>query len=188
MKPTKKQLHIVAEPTYSQRKRKGLCVVAFCCNKAGNKGKFRFCYKHHREHQKYNNPLRYWFDVLRQNAKRRNKEFSLNIDEFRDFCERTKYLENKGRSPSSYSIDRINNELGYSKDNIQVCSFGGNSRKYWIDLKIQFGYYPTDDELKEWADSAKTENSEPPRVIDNPFDTKDLSINFNEDSIEDLPF
>jgi len=150
MKKPKQQLRLVSEPTYSRRRRLGQCVVAFCNNKAGNKGKFRFCYKHHRQHQKFNNPLRYWFDVLRQNARSRKKEFNLTIEEFKLFCDKTNYLKLKGKNSGSYTIDRINNNKGYTIDNMQVLTLSQNSRKYWIDLKIQFGGYPTEEQLQEF--------------------------------------
>lgn len=142
-------MKIISEPKYTKRVADNLCVVIQCKNSSG-KGN-RFCFKHKREWQKINNPLRYWFDVLRQNAKRRAKEFTLTIEEFKEFCEREKYLEYKGRANAgNYTIDRRNDKLGYTKDNIFVLTLSQNSRKRWIDLKLQFGHYPTDAELEEF--------------------------------------
>lgn len=180
----KDKLHIIPEPEYSRRKKQKRCVVAFCQNRAGNNGKFRFCYKHHRQHQKFNNPLRYWFDVLRQNARSRKKEFNLTIKEFEIFCNQTGYLELKSKNAGGASIDRIDNEKGYSLDNIQMLTLSQNSRKQWIDLKLQFGYYPTPEELEELY------NNQPPvdfgsEVVDvQPSEFDDL--NFDDDS--DCPF
>lgn len=163
----KNSLRLISEPEYSKRKKLKRCVVAFCSNKAGNDGKFRFCYKHHREHQKYENPLRYWFDVLRQNAKYRKKEFDLTIDEFRIFCERTDYLQLKGRNGGSITIDRKDNRVGYTFGNIQVLTLSQNSRKRWIDMKLQFGYYPTDEELKELYGGEVPDYSKPIDIEEN---------------------
>ena len=157
----KNKLRLIPEPEYTRRKKAGKCVVAFCTNSSGNKGKFRFCYKHFRENQKYENPLRYWFDVLRQNARYRKKEFNLTIDEFRIFCEKTDYLQLKGRGGGNITIDRKDNRKGYSFDNIQVLTLSQNSRKRWIDMKLQFGYYPTNEELIELYGGELPDYSEP---------------------------
>lgn len=46
---------------------------------------------------------------------------ALTIEEFKEFCEREKYLEYKGRANAgNYTIDRRNDKLGYTKDNIFV--------------------------------------------------------------------
>jgi len=142
-------MKLISEPKYTARVKENLCVVSQCKNSTGVGN--RFCFKHKREYQKINNPLRYWFDVLRQNARRRKKEFTLTIEEFKDFCEKENYLEFKGRSNAgNYTIDRRNDKLGYTFSNIFVLTLSQNSRKRWIDLKLQFGRYPTDAELEEF--------------------------------------
>lgn len=179
-----KQLQLISEPQYSIRRKAKKCVVCFCQNSAGNKGKFRFCYKHHRQHQKINNPLRYWFDVLRQNARRRNIFFGLVIGEFKEFCEETHYLELKGKSAGDCTIDRIRNELGYVKGNLQILTLSQNSRKYWIDLKLRFGYYPTDEELKEFY------GGKLPEINADGVNESTLKLNTNntDGGVEDCPF
>lgn len=186
-KKPKIQLRIVSEPEYSKRKKQNICVVAYCSNKAGNKGKFKFCYKHHRQHQKFNNPLRYWFDVLRQNARSRNKEFNLTIEEFSEFCKKTKYLELKGKNAGSYSIDRVDNSKGYTVDNMQVLTLSQNSRKKWIDLKIQFGCYPTDKQLEEFYSHQEYQKRLREEREAKAHNDK-LEENENLDSYEEPPF
>lgn len=78
---------------------------------------------------KQKNPEKYYFNILRTNAKRRRKEFILTIDEFIQFCKETGYLQNKGKRKESASIDRIDTNKGYSIDNIQVLSLSDNSIK-----------------------------------------------------------
>lgn len=136
----------IRQPMYDERRKRGKCVIAHCKNNSHRKD--RFCCKHRREYQKLNNPLRYWFDVLRQNAKRRKKDFTLTIEEFKIFCDNTGYLELKGKNAGGYTIDRRKDSIGYTFENIFVLTNSQNSRKRFIDLKLKFGYYPTDEELE----------------------------------------
>tara|TARA_Y100000034_G_scaffold29728_1_gene36129 strand:+ start:10756 stop:11262 length:507 start_codon:yes stop_codon:yes gene_type:complete len=140
-------MDFVSGSEYLQRKAAGLCVVKRCKNKAGKR--FKVCYKHHRQRQKEQNPSRYYFDHLRNNAKNRGIEFHLTIEEFRKFCAETDYLDYKGKKAGNLTVDRKNPKKGYSYNNIQVLTLSQNSRKYWIDLKIRFGRYPTKEELEE---------------------------------------
>lgn len=80
--------------------------------------------------QKQKDPVKYCFIQLRENAKKRGKEFTLTLDFFRKFCHDTDYIQNRGRTSESFSIDRIDNDKGYTADNIQVLSYGQNSRKH----------------------------------------------------------
>lgn len=141
-------MKIILEPKLSKYIMQNIC-VARGCMKSSPQGT-RFCFKHKREWQKINNPLRYWFDVLRQNAKRRSKNFELTIDDFKDFCNETDYIALKGRkNAGNYTIDRRNDKLGYIKGNIYILTLGQNSRKRWIDLKLEHGGYPTEAEMEE---------------------------------------
>lgn len=74
-------------------------------------------------------PLRYCYNALKQNSKRRNKEFTLSFEEFTKFCYETKYLAKKGQTKDSYTIDRKDSTKGYTFDNIQVLTLSENSRK-----------------------------------------------------------
>jgi hypothetical protein len=87
------------------------------------------CAKCRKRKQKQKNPVKYFFNVLKQNAKRRGKYFDLTLEEFRVFCEKTNYLELKGKSGMAATIDRINNELGYTANNIQILSHFDNTSK-----------------------------------------------------------
>lgn len=59
------------------------------------------------------------FQTLRQNARRRDKPFTITFEYFKRFCYRTKYIAGKGRTKDHYSIHRIKNELGYVPGNIK---------------------------------------------------------------------
>lgn len=71
----------------------------------------------------------YTYNILHQNAKRRGKEFKLTLEEFKTFCDETNYIELKGETKKSDSIDRIDPRKGYEIGNIQVLSLQANSSK-----------------------------------------------------------
>lgn len=73
--------------------------------------------------------MRSCFKTLRDNAKRRGKEFALTFEQFSRFCYETNYLAGKGRKSQSYSIDRRDNSKGYTIDNIRVLTVAENTRK-----------------------------------------------------------
>ena len=77
--------------------------------------------------QKY--PLKYWYDTLKMNAKRRGKYFDLTLEQFKEFCIKTGYHEKKGKTASSMSIDRKENTEGYTAGNIRSISLSDNVRR-----------------------------------------------------------
>ena len=83
-------------------------------------------------HKKYveADPVRASYVVLKQNAKRRNKTFTITLAYFRKFCYRTDYIAGKGRNADSYTVDQIKEHLGYIPGNLQVKTNGDNVRKY----------------------------------------------------------
>ena len=78
-------------------------------------------------------PIRNAYHNLRTNAKRRGKEFTLTIEQFREFCDKTSYMELKGRSAKKLQIDRIENDKGYTADNIQALNGAKNVQKYYAE-------------------------------------------------------
>jgi hypothetical protein len=78
---------------------------------------------------KMSHPFRYAFQTLKDNAKRRGKEFKLTYDEFIDFDKREHYIRDKGRGPNDASIDRPVNSQGYTANNIQILTVAENSAK-----------------------------------------------------------
>lgn len=69
------------------------------------------------------------FQTLRHNATRRGKPFNLTFEQFQQFCRETKYMAGRGRSKQSFTIDRIDNNKGYTIDNIQMLTKSDNCRK-----------------------------------------------------------
>jgi len=112
------------------------------CNKPRKHGKY--CYKHDKQHYREKHMDKYTYNALKQNAKRRRKDFQLTFAEFMEFCNITGYLEKKGQSPRDYTIDRINCKEGYSITNIQILTHSENSEKGWKYEK-NGEEYPTDE-------------------------------------------
>lgn len=65
--------------------------------------------------------------MLRHSARKRNLPFSLTVDEFKDFCLKTGYLERRGNKPDDLTIDRIDWNDGYHIWNIRVLTHAENS-------------------------------------------------------------
>jgi len=120
----------------TQHKDKKLC-KAFGCQNRRAKGR-TLCHKHNKRLKKEMNPEAYYYDLLKQNAKRRGKEFNLTLTEFKEICAETGYMELKGKSGKSASLDRIDACKGYEKSNIQVISLAENSKKRFEDEKAPF--------------------------------------------------
>ena len=131
------------------KKKKHICTVKGCDSKAyvyrqGTEKErwFYICIRHRRQADKERNPAGYCYQMLKQNAKRRKKEFAISFEYFKEFCKKTGYLEKKGRGATNLTIDRIREEEGYVEGNIQVLELGYNLRKrfvkYWMEQEELF--------------------------------------------------
>jgi hypothetical protein len=76
-----------------------------------------------------NNRLKAAFDALKHNAKRRKHGFDLTLEQFTKFAIATDYIVKRGITKDSYSIDRIDNNRGYTIDNLQIMTVSDNSKK-----------------------------------------------------------
>lgn len=110
------------------KKRKGKC-TSYRCVKPLVKNS-NLCHSCKKERFKLNNPVKYAWMVLRNNAKRRKKDFSLTLEEFKLFCVKTKLLVGRGIEKDSWHIDRIDEDEGYHAWNIQVLTNSENIKKY----------------------------------------------------------
>jgi hypothetical protein len=102
------------------------CQTENCQNESIKWG--HFCAKCRKRKYREKYPLKYIYDTVKMNAKRRGKEFTLTFGEFKEFCVKTGYDEKKGKSSDSLSIDRRNPSNGYSKDNIRAITLSDNSK------------------------------------------------------------
>ncbi len=111
-----------------QKLKKGLCVVSSCRNKHI---KYRNkCHKHKTLEYKQKHPIKYAYQTLRTNARRRGKSFSISFEYFEKFCIKTKIMLGRGINADSYHIDRIDESKGYEEGNLQVLTNAENVRKY----------------------------------------------------------
>jgi hypothetical protein len=78
----------------------------------------------------------YAWDKLRYSARRRKIPFELTMDQFRVFCIETGYIEQKGKSSTCLTIDRVDASKGYAISNIQTLTQTENGRKSYVDRKL----------------------------------------------------
>lgn len=99
------------------------------CIDCGKRTKEKRCPTCRSRDYRRRNPVRYAFNNLRTNAKRRGHTFTLTFNQFQLFAVKTEYIVNKGTTRDSYSIDRIDPTKGYSIHNIQILTLAQNSQK-----------------------------------------------------------
>ncbi len=102
------------------------CHTKYCKNDPGNG---TFCSTCRSRHTREADPEKYCYHALKNNAKRRGHHFTLTLQQFKKFCFKTNYLVGKGRTKTSYSIDRIDNNKGYEMGNIRLLTVSDNSIK-----------------------------------------------------------
>jgi len=118
--------------TIVENKKNGFCKAYRC--KCPRPAKDTLCRKHRHRYNKEANPLAYVYGILKSNARRRGKPFTITVEDFREFCEETNYLERRGKSGKDMSIDCKIQSLGYVKGNIRAISLSENSRKGSADF------------------------------------------------------
>lgn len=127
----------------SEAKRKaGKECCAYCCKSKPNAKKLGLCHKHYAIYRRQKDPVYDRFVNFKGNALRRKKEFTITLEQFREFCEKTGYIVKKGMRGARCSVDRINNSLGYSIDNIQLLTIQKNIEKYNTTDKNHEDYTP----------------------------------------------
>lgn len=88
------------------------------------------CYKCRSRLIRERKPVDICFYHLKKSAKKRGLEFSLDLPWFKNWVIGTEYMLLKGRKSESLNIDRIENLLGYTKNNIQILTKHDNVCKY----------------------------------------------------------
>ena len=108
----------------------GRFCCAYSCRSNPNYKKKGLCHKHYAIYRRMIDPVYNRFINFRGNALRRKKEFNITLLEFREFCEKTGYIIKKRMRGRLCSVDRIDNNLGYHIDNIQLITSNANTAKY----------------------------------------------------------
>lgn len=105
------------------------------CKHCGRDRKNSTCQYCATKRYRQKHPIRAVYTSLRNNAKRRGKEFNLTLEQFEAFAVKTKLLYKRGRSKDSHTVERIDPTRGYVIDNIAMLTLSENSRKGVIEDK-----------------------------------------------------
>lgn len=129
------------------------CSVKRCTKPAKKRGK---CNRHYLKEWRELNKMRYSWQTSKDNAKRRGKFFDLTVEEFESFAVESKYIIGKGRTATSLHMDRIEEEKGYTRDNIQALQNKDNVVKYlrWSTDQKGKPYHFVNEIIREKPSSA----------------------------------
>ncbi len=75
------------------------------------------------------NPIKYSYQNLKSNAKRRGKFFDLTFEQFLEAANKIVLFTGKGKQRKGYEIDCVINDLGYTKGNLQRLKKKENAAK-----------------------------------------------------------
>lgn len=105
----------------------------FCCaNGCQNKPVAKLgglCYKHYQRKRRKEDPVGVRYTQFKTNARNRNVENSVTLEEFRRFCEKNQYIVKKGRRGQNATIDRLCNVHGYHIWNMGIKTNRANASK-----------------------------------------------------------
>lgn len=118
------------------KKKAGVFCCAYCCK---NKPVYKLgglCYKHYQIKVRMRDPVYNRYMNFKGNAAKRpwhgeiGIPFSITLQEFREFCQKTGYIIQKGKRGRNCTVDRVINTEGYHIWNIELRQHGANVRKY----------------------------------------------------------
>lgn len=81
---------------------------------------------HAKQMCRHRDPVKSLFYEKRSNAKRRGKEWSLTLEQFRTIVSQQDYMDCRGITKQCLHLDRIDNSKGYHFDNIQIITCSEN--------------------------------------------------------------
>lgn len=116
------------------------CLTRWCRGKRDSGAKH--CSKCRKRKQKRDNPFQYYYNISKQNAKRRGHYWSLTLSQYKDLwlADPAKWIS-KINGDRLWSIDRIDVTKGYQFDNVQIIEVWRNVTKWFehdrfcIDVK-----------------------------------------------------
>lgn len=109
--------------------KKGVCAAKGCKKEVVNR---TLCSTHSSQKSRLKDPVKYAFHCKRNRAKQRGIFWDLTIEEWREFCHETEYMNKKGKTIGSFDVDRIieGKTPGYTRNNIQILEKIENIKKY----------------------------------------------------------
>lgn len=108
------------------------CLTYLCANNA-RQGK-SYCHKCRNRKYRQNNPLRTGYHILKHSAKKRGISFELTFKDYEEFVnDNPDYLLMKGLKGNDLTIDRVRENEGYKKGNLQILTRKKNTRKYHLE-------------------------------------------------------
>jgi hypothetical protein len=124
-----------------EKNKRGMCAVKRCRQKREKQR--TLCRRCRQRVDVINNPVSNAYRNLKSHAKQRGIPFDLTRLQFEEFCLMTGYaFENRGKTKTSFSIDRIRSWEGYHPDNIQVLTLSENTRKEYATKHLQLNEDP----------------------------------------------
>lgn len=112
------------------KKIEGRYCCAYACKSKPCAKKRGLCHKHYAIYRRQKDPIYDRYVNFKGNALRRCKEFSITLEQFRNFCQETGYIIKKGYRGKNCTVDRIRNWKGYHIGNLQLITNMANIRKY----------------------------------------------------------
>lgn len=110
----------------------GKCSTPRCRRAAGKKQRLcpRCWYRRYAE----TNPIGCAFNNIRKRARQRGHPFTLTREEFARLVTESGWIEKRGKTAKSLSIDRIDPRRGYEPGNVRVVTLSQNSRLKYAPL------------------------------------------------------
>jgi hypothetical protein len=140
---TPKKLHFKISEI---KKSEGVYCCAYSCKNNPVGKKKGLCHKHYSIYRRILDPVYDRYVNFKGNALRRKKEFTITLEQFREYCNKTGYIIKKGMRGRNCSLDRIRNWEGYHIDNIQIKTAVANTKKYHNEDKYYCDLPETDED------------------------------------------
>lgn len=110
------------------------CRTPRCRRVTQSSGKSPYCARCRYRRFAAGNPIACAFNNIRKRARQRGHVFSLTREEFTELVTRSGWVEKRGKTAKSLSIDRINPLRGYEAGNVRVLTLAQNSRLRYAPL------------------------------------------------------
>lgn len=111
------------------KKKAGRYCCAYACRNSPAPRKAGLCHKHYRRKRREADPVAVRFNGFKGKAKARGIAFSVTLEDFRAWCNKSGYIVVKGQRGQTATIDRRCNAHGYHIWNMQLLSNRANARK-----------------------------------------------------------